>query len=121
MDLARLAGCTSAGMLSEVVGDDGIPLRGAGLARFSADHGLRTISIEEIVRYRERHERLVEHVASARLPTPEAVFAVHAFRSLVDGQEHLALTLGDVSRRAPTTCAHSFRVPDRRRCFFDSL
>lgn len=95
-------------MLAEVVDDDGIPLRGAGLVRFGADHGLHTISIEELVRYRERHERLVEHVATARLPTEQAVFSVHAFRSLVDDQEHLALTLGDVAgRRTPLVRIHS--------------
>jgi 3,4-dihydroxy 2-butanone 4-phosphate synthase / GTP cyclohydrolase II len=108
VDLARMAGCTPAGMLAEVVGDDGIPLRGTGLVSFGAEHGLRTISIEEIVRYRERHERLVEHVASARLPTKEAVFTVHAFRSLLDNQEHLALTLGDVAGGpAPLVRIHS--------------
>lgn len=108
VDLSRLAGCTSAGMLSEVVGDDGMPLRGAELVRFGACHRLRTISIEEIVRYRERHERLVEHVASARLPTEEAVFTVHAFRSRIDRQEHLALTLGELKDApAPLVRIHS--------------
>ncbi len=69
VDLARLAGLTPAGVLVEIVNDDGTMKRGPELREFADEHGLAMISIEDLVRYRRRHEVLVERVAETRLPT----------------------------------------------------
>ncbi|HET6637050.1 MAG TPA: 3,4-dihydroxy-2-butanone-4-phosphate synthase, partial [Streptomyces sp.] len=68
VDLARLAGLTPAGVISEVVNDDGTMKRGAQLREFADEHGLRMISIEDLIHYRRRHETHVERVAETRLP-----------------------------------------------------
>lgn len=99
VDLARLAGCSPAGALSEIVADDGTMLRGPELIAFARRHRLPVISIADLIAYRRRTERLVEHVAEARLPTACGTFAAHVYRSLPDGCEHLALVKGTVRGR----------------------
>jgi 3,4-dihydroxy 2-butanone 4-phosphate synthase/GTP cyclohydrolase II len=99
VDLARLAGLRPAAALCELVADDGSMLRRAELERFAADHGLRFITIEDLVAHRRRSERLVEPVAEARLPTRHGVFRARVYRSVLDGSEHLALVRGDVCGR----------------------
>jgi 3,4-dihydroxy 2-butanone 4-phosphate synthase/GTP cyclohydrolase II len=97
VDLAKLAGLTPAGVLVEVVNDDGSMKRGAELREFADEHGLAMISIEDLVRYRRRNENLVERVAETRLPTRHGDFTAYGYRITVDGSEHLALVYGDVS------------------------
>lgn len=97
LELTRLAGLQPAGALCEIVSDDGGMVRGRELERFAETHGFTLLSIEEIASYRRSRERLVEHVGSARLPTKHGVFVAHAYRSLVDGHEHMALVRGEVS------------------------
>jgi 3,4-dihydroxy 2-butanone 4-phosphate synthase/GTP cyclohydrolase II len=97
VDLATLAGLTPAGVLVEVVNDDGSMKRGAELREFADEHGLAMISIEDLVRYRRRNENLVERVAETRLPTRHGDFTAYGYRITVDGSEHLALVYGDVS------------------------
>jgi 3,4-dihydroxy 2-butanone 4-phosphate synthase/GTP cyclohydrolase II len=97
LELTRLAGLQPAGALCEIVSDDGGMVRGRQLERFARRHDLCLVSIEEIAAYRRSRERLVEHVGSARLPTKHGVFVAHAYRSLVDGNEHMALVRGEVS------------------------
>jgi 3,4-dihydroxy 2-butanone 4-phosphate synthase/GTP cyclohydrolase II len=101
VDLTRLAGLAPAGLLAEIVDDDGSMARGARLERFAARHHLRIVSIEQLVEHRVRVERLVDHVSRARLPAGGAMFQAHGFRSRIDGQEHLALTLGDLDDVEP--------------------
>jgi 3,4-dihydroxy 2-butanone 4-phosphate synthase/GTP cyclohydrolase II len=101
VDLARLAGRASAGVLCELVLDGGEMARGDDLRRFADDHGLRFISIADLVRYRRRHEKLVEHMADARVPTMWGDFRCHSFESAVDGETHLAFVAGDVSGDDP--------------------
>jgi 3,4-dihydroxy 2-butanone 4-phosphate synthase/GTP cyclohydrolase II len=96
VDLARLAGLQAAGALAELVGDDGAMLRGRELEQFARAHGLVFVTIEELAAYRRSREHLVEHVGTARLPTKHGAFTAHAYRSLLDGHEHLALVHGDV-------------------------
>jgi len=97
-DLARLAGREPAGVLCEVVSADkrGMAL-GPELRRLADAHGLPMISVADLVEHRLRSERLVEQVAEARIPTRHGEFLCHAWRSTLDGTEHLALTLGDVA------------------------
>ncbi len=97
VDLARLAGLTPVGVLVEIVNDDGTMKRGPDLRAFADEHGLAMISIDDLVRHRNRTEVLVERVAETRLPTPHGEFAAYGYRSTIDGSEHLALVYGDLS------------------------
>jgi 3,4-dihydroxy 2-butanone 4-phosphate synthase/GTP cyclohydrolase II len=96
VDLARLAGLQPAGALAEIIGDDGAMLRGRELERFAREHGLVYVTIDELSAFRRSREHLIEHAGTARLPTKHGVFTAHAYRSLLDGHEHLALVRGDV-------------------------
>ncbi|GCD88871.1 bifunctional 3,4-dihydroxy-2-butanone-4-phosphate synthase/GTP cyclohydrolase II [Nocardioides sp. LS1] len=108
VDLAMLAGLTPAGVLVEVVNDDGTMKRGPELRAFADEHGLAMISIEDLVRYRRRHEVLVERVAETRLPTRHGEFTAFGYRITVDASEHIALVYGDVSGPEPVlTRVHS--------------
>ncbi|WP_203337958.1 bifunctional 3,4-dihydroxy-2-butanone-4-phosphate synthase/GTP cyclohydrolase II [Nocardioides limicola] len=108
VDLATLAGLTPAGVLVEVVNDDGTMKRGPELREFADEHGLAMISIEDLVRYRRRTEVLVERVAETRLPTKLGDFTAYGYRITVDGSEHIALVHGDVSGDEPVlTRVHS--------------
>jgi len=108
VDLARLAGLTPVGVLVEVVNDDGTMKRGPELRAFADEHGLTMISIEDLVRYRRRHERLAERVAETRLPTRHGSFKAYGYRITIDGSEHIALVHGDVSGDEPVlTRVHS--------------
>lgn len=108
VDLATLAGLTPAGVLVEVVNDDGTMKRAPELREFADEHGLAMISIDDLVRYRRRHENLVERVAETRLPTRHGDFTAYGYRITVDGSEHIALVHGDVSGPEPVlTRVHS--------------
>jgi 3,4-dihydroxy 2-butanone 4-phosphate synthase/GTP cyclohydrolase II len=95
VDLARMAGLTPAGVLVEVVNDDGTMKRGQDLRAFADAHGLRLISIEQLVHHRRRTEQHVERVAETRLPTRYGDFTAFGYRITVDGGEHVALVYGD--------------------------
>lgn len=108
VDLATLAGLTPVGVLVEVVNDDGTMKRAAELREFADEHGLSMISIEDLVRYRRRHETLVARVAQTRLPTRHGDFTAYGYRITVDDSEHIALVYGDVSGDEPVlTRVHS--------------
>jgi 3,4-dihydroxy 2-butanone 4-phosphate synthase/GTP cyclohydrolase II len=108
VDLARLAGLTPAGVLVEVVNDDGTMKRGPELREFADEHGLAMISIEALVRFRRRYELHVERVAETRLPTTHGEFTAYGYRITIDDSEHVALVYGDVSGPAPVlTRVHS--------------
>jgi len=99
VDLARLAGLYPAGVLCEIVKDDGTGemARLPDLERFSADHGLLMLSIADLVRYRRQREKLIRRVSEARIPTPFGEFTAYAYQSILDGTEHLALVRGEVA------------------------
>jgi 3,4-dihydroxy 2-butanone 4-phosphate synthase/GTP cyclohydrolase II len=101
VDLARLAGLQPAGALCELVLDDGRMTRGPELRAFADQHGLKLISIADLIRYRRRHEQLVERSASARVPTRWGDFTCHAFECHLDGETHLAYTMGDLDSGEP--------------------
>lgn len=95
VDLVRLAGRGGIAVITELVGDDGVPLSGQRLAAFVAKHALPRLSISELIRHRRGTESVVERVGDARLPTDYGTFHAWAYRSASDGVEHLALTMGD--------------------------
>ncbi|MDS1269449.1 bifunctional 3,4-dihydroxy-2-butanone-4-phosphate synthase/GTP cyclohydrolase II [Lipingzhangella sp. LS1_29] len=95
VDLARLAGRRPAGVLAEVVNDDGTMARLPELRRFADEHDLRLVSVEQLVEYRLETERLVERTVETRIPNAYGPWRALGYRSLVDGAEHLALVYGD--------------------------
>jgi 3,4-dihydroxy 2-butanone 4-phosphate synthase/GTP cyclohydrolase II len=101
VDLAALAGRHPSGVLCEIVNADGTMCRGAGLVAFAEQHGLTYCTIADLVAHRRRREPLVERVGTAVIPTDVATFEAHAYRSLLDGIEHVAFVLGDVSGDDP--------------------
>ena len=101
VDLARLAGCAPVGVICEIQNDDGTMSRLPELRRFCAEHGLLLSSIAQLIEYRRQHEKLIERVASAAVPTEWGTFVCHAFRSSLDGVEHLAFVRGQIDDGEP--------------------
>ncbi|MBI5365500.1 MAG: bifunctional 3,4-dihydroxy-2-butanone-4-phosphate synthase/GTP cyclohydrolase II [Planctomycetes bacterium] len=96
VDLARLAGLQPAGVICEVMNDDGTMARVPQLEAFCATHGLKMCSIADLIDYRRRQEKLIEKVVTSRLPTRYGEFTLHLYKSLVDEFLHLAICAGDV-------------------------
>jgi len=96
VDLARLAGLIPAGVVCEIMNDDGTMARVPDLVRYCAEHGLKMITVADLIAYRRRTEKLVERTVSVRLPTEYGEFTGVAFRELATGKPHLALVKGDV-------------------------
>jgi 3,4-dihydroxy 2-butanone 4-phosphate synthase/GTP cyclohydrolase II len=96
VDLARLAGLYPAGVICEILDDDGTAARRPELEKFAKRHGLKSITVAELVAYRLRNERLVHRIAEARLPTEYGEWRVIGYRNDVDDHEHIALVFGDV-------------------------
>ena len=108
VDLARLAGCEPAGIICEIQNDDGTMSRLPELKKFARQHGLLISSIARLIEYRRHHERLVERMGSANVPTEWGNFDCVAYRSTIDGIEHLAFVLGDLTTPEPVlTRVHS--------------
>lgn len=101
VDLARLAGLQPAGVICEILNDDGTMARVPELMKFAEKHDLKIVTIEELIRYRRKTELLVERVQSVRLPTDFGDFEAVGYRSLLDGQEHMALVKGKVNDGEP--------------------
>ena len=96
VDLARLAGLNPAGVICEVMNDDGTMARVPDLVEYCARHGLSMITVADLIAYRRRHDKLVERVVSTNLPTTFGDFEAVGYRSLVDDKHHVALVKGDV-------------------------
>jgi 3,4-dihydroxy 2-butanone 4-phosphate synthase/GTP cyclohydrolase II len=96
VDLARLAGLNPSGVVCEIMNEDGTMARVPDLAPYCDRHGLRMITVADIVEYRRRHEKLVERGPSVRLPTEHGDFTVVAFRETLTGKVHVALVRGEV-------------------------
>jgi len=101
VDLCKLAGLYPAGVCCEIMRADGTMARLPHLKRFASRHGLKMISVNELIRYRLRKDKLVERVADATLPLPMGSFRVIAYRSIIDPDEHVALVMGDISGPEP--------------------
>jgi 3,4-dihydroxy 2-butanone 4-phosphate synthase / GTP cyclohydrolase II len=97
IDLARLAGLNPAGVICEIQNEDGSMARADDLAAYCFKHGLKMITIADLIAYRRRHDILVERVVSTALPTGFGDFEVIGYRSLVDDKHHVALVKGDVA------------------------
>jgi 3,4-dihydroxy 2-butanone 4-phosphate synthase / GTP cyclohydrolase II len=96
VDLARLAGLPPAGVVCEVINDDGTMMRLPDLREFANSHGLALISIEQLIDYRRRTERLVTRVAQTWIPNAYGRWRAYGYRSDIDGAEHVALVFGDI-------------------------
>ena len=101
VDLARMAGLYPAGVLCEIMNEDGTMARMPQLEAFAKKHGLKIISVADLIAYRLRHERLITRVAEAKLPTKFGDFKVIAYKSTTDPDEHLAMVMGDVNTEEP--------------------
>lgn len=97
VDLATLAGLYPAGVICEIMNPDGTMARRPALEEVAARFGLKMVTVADLIRYRRRTERLVERIATVKLPTAHGEFVAHAYRSLVDGSILVALTVGDVA------------------------
>lgn len=101
-DLTRLAGLSGAGVLAEIVNDDGTMARRPDLHRFAEEHGLLMVSVADLVRYRrQRAELIVERIGDARVPTRWGTFRCTAFRSRPDDIEHAVFAMGDLADDEP--------------------
>jgi 3,4-dihydroxy 2-butanone 4-phosphate synthase / GTP cyclohydrolase II len=97
VDLARLAGLTPAGVVCEIMNEDGTMARVPDLAEFCERHGIRMVTVADLIQYRRRTEKLVERVVSVRLPTDYGEFQAVAYRELLTGKQHVALVKGAVA------------------------
>jgi 3,4-dihydroxy 2-butanone 4-phosphate synthase / GTP cyclohydrolase II len=97
VDLARLAGLNPAGVICEVMNDDGTMARVPDLVEYCRRHDLKMITVADLIAYRRQHDKLIERVVETRLPTKFGDFSVVGFRSLVDDKHHVAMVKGDVS------------------------
>ena len=96
VDLARLAGLYPAGVICEILNEDGTSARRPQLERFAEEHGISFITVAQLVAHRLGHERLVHRVAEARLPTEHGEWRIVGYRNDVDEHEHVALVYGDI-------------------------
>jgi 3,4-dihydroxy 2-butanone 4-phosphate synthase / GTP cyclohydrolase II len=96
VDLARLAGVTPAGVICEIMNDDGTMARVPDLEKFCARHGMKMITVADLIEYRRRQDKLVQREVEVKLPTAYGDFRAVAYRSLVDNKHHIALVKGDV-------------------------
>ena len=101
VDLARLAGLIPAGVICEVMKDDGTMARVPDLIRFCREHGLKMLTVADLIRYRLQHERYIVRVAEGPMPTEFGEFRMIAYESeVIGGESHVALTMGDVRQEA---------------------
>ena len=101
VDLARLAGLYPAGVICEIMNEDGSMARLRQLEEMATKYNMKMVSVADLITYRRRHEKLVHRVAEAKLPTKYGEFTIMAYRSTIDPDEHVALVKGDVSTEEP--------------------
>jgi 3,4-dihydroxy 2-butanone 4-phosphate synthase/GTP cyclohydrolase II len=101
VDLSRLAGCYPAGVICEVLDDEGRMARVPGLGLLAREHGLKMITIRALIEYRRHKEKLVRRIATTRLPTEFGEFTAIAYETTVYRREHIALVMGDVAATEP--------------------
>jgi 3,4-dihydroxy 2-butanone 4-phosphate synthase/GTP cyclohydrolase II len=101
VDLAKLAGLYPAGAICEIMNEDGSMARLPQLEAMAEKHGIKIVTVADLISHRLRHERLVHRVAEAKLPTRHGDFTAIAYKSDIDPDEHLALVMGDISTEEP--------------------
>ncbi|WP_411953722.1 bifunctional 3,4-dihydroxy-2-butanone-4-phosphate synthase/GTP cyclohydrolase II [Alkalibacillus sp. S2W] len=102
VDLATLAGGTPAGAICEIMNEDGSMARVPELREIADEHGLKLITIEDLIKYRRKHEKLVTREVEVSLPTSYGDFRTVAYTNDIDGREHVALVKGDIDPTEPT-------------------
>ncbi|MBI1869724.1 MAG: bifunctional 3,4-dihydroxy-2-butanone-4-phosphate synthase/GTP cyclohydrolase II [Chlamydiae bacterium] len=102
VDLAKLAGLSSSGVICEIMNDDGTMARFEDLVRFKNEHQLTFCNIAQLIEYRRRNEKLIERVAEATLPTRYGDFRVLVYQSFIDQKSHIALVRGDIDLDKPS-------------------
>lgn len=101
VDLAKIAGLYPAGVICEIMSEDGTMARLAELELMAAEHGIKIVSVAQIIAYRRLHERLIQRVAEASLPTKYGDFLAIAYKSTIDPDEHVALIRGEMDSEQP--------------------
>ncbi|MBI1978233.1 MAG: bifunctional 3,4-dihydroxy-2-butanone-4-phosphate synthase/GTP cyclohydrolase II [Candidatus Omnitrophica bacterium] len=107
IDLARLSGLTPAGVICEIVNEDGTMARTPDLIRFAKEHGFKIGTIKALIEYRRQFDKLIEKVSEADIPTDTGLWRMRLYRSLVDGLEHVALVKGEISEAPTLVRVHS--------------
>ncbi len=107
VDLARIAGLNPAGVICEIMNDDGTMARLPQLGAFCRKHGLKLLTIAELIRYRMQHERYVRRIAEGPLPTRYGEFRMIVYSSDIDSEQHIALVRGDLAGPPPLVRVHS--------------
>ncbi len=100
-DLARMAGLEPAAVIVEILNEDGSMARRPDLEKFAHEHGIKIGTVADLIHYRMQHEKTVERVADSNMPTEFGEFRLHAYKSVIDGQVHLALVMGIVNDAEP--------------------
>ncbi|MGB2630600.1 MAG: bifunctional 3,4-dihydroxy-2-butanone-4-phosphate synthase/GTP cyclohydrolase II [Candidatus Omnitrophota bacterium] len=107
VDLMKFAGERPAGVICEIMEEDGTMARMPSLVKFAKKYKLKICAIEDLIRYRRKKENLIERVAETTLPTPYGEFVLRAYKSMIDDYQHLALVKGDISRGEIPVRVHS--------------
>lgn len=104
VDIMKLAGLKECGLCCEIMREDGTMMRTTELLGFAKEHGLRVITIEQLIRKRLEKESLVKKEAEAKLPTKYGDFTIHGYENITNGEHHVALTMGDITEEEPVLC-----------------
>ncbi len=107
VDLAQLAGLHPSGVICEILNEDGSLARVPDLIEFKKEHGLKMVSIAQLIHYRHQRDKLVERVAQTQFDSEYGVFDLHVFRSMLDDRQHIALTLGKLGPEPTLVRVHS--------------
>lgn len=104
VDLCRMAGLEQVGLCCEIMAEDGTMMRRTQLEEFAKEHNLTFICIQQIQAYRRQHDKIMERVAKAKLPTKYGEFTIYGYKNTITGKEHAALVKGDVADGEPVLC-----------------
>ena len=104
VDLMRIAGLKECGLCCEIMREDGTMMRTPELKQFASSHGLRMITVADLINYRRRTEILVRRVTEAKMPTKYGDFEAYGYVNIINGEHHIALVKGDVSTDEPVLC-----------------
>lgn len=110
VDLAQLAGLHPSGIICEILNEDGTLARVPDLIEYKKKHGLKMISIADLIEYRHSRDRLIEHISTASFESEFGTFDLHIFRSILDSRQHLALTMGRLGPEPTLVRVHSENI-----------
>lgn len=121
VDLMKLAGLKECGLCCEIMREDGTMMRTTELLEFAHSYGLTVITIADLVRYRMSTDCLVRKAAQAKMPTKYGEFVIHGYENKLNGEHHVALTMGNIADGEPVLCEGAFRMSDRRCIWFPQM